>query len=506
MIPVSSGAVRRFRDMLTTRLGLQFADERLHELADLLQARAGSGSVDAYLDALSDAPIDDRELSTLAGTLTVSETYFFRNMDQFRALEEMVLPDVAARAADRPLRVLSAGSASGEEAYSIAIVVDRARASRALPRVEIAGIDISPRVLERARRAHYSEWALRGTPDEIRRAYFQKRGRDYVLSPATAEAVRFEQRNLLDESPDLWRPAWFDVIFFRNTFMYFAPDAAQAVIDRATRALVPGGYLFVGHAETLRGLSDDFELVHTHNTFYYRRRTDRTARALPPGEALDTRPKALPLEDTAWFDTIGDASARIRHVVDAALAQVGTPQRDGPPAADPAPGDLAPRRLAATLALLGEERFDEALALLERSPQADADALLVRAVLLTNLGRFEEAARACDAVLRVHPLSAGAHYLLALQARHHGDLRRARQHDEAAIYLDRSFAMPHLHLGLIARHAGDAAGARDHLAAAERLLHREDPGRLLLFSGGFTREALLRLCQAELKQTARGAA
>jgi chemotaxis protein methyltransferase CheR len=151
--------------------------------------------------------------------------------------------------------------------------------------------------------------------------------------------------------------------------------------------------------------------------------------------------------------------------------------------------------------LLEAERFGEALDAVGRLPPeaaADAEVLLLRATLLTHNGQFHEAERSCQELLRVDEFNAGAHYLLALCREGLGDAEGARHHDQLAAYVDRGFAMPRLHLGLLARRSGDLREAGRELAEALDLLRREDGSRLLLFGGGFTREALLALCRAEL--------
>src|SRR5205085_5667452 len=120
-----------------------------------------------------------------------------------------------------------------------------------------------------ARRARYSSWALRETPMDVRGRWFCDDGRDVVLERSVREAVAFESANLASDDPALWQPATYDVIFCRNVLMYFAPEQMSAVIERIAQSLVPGGFLFLGHAETLRGVSDRFHLCNTHDCFYY---------------------------------------------------------------------------------------------------------------------------------------------------------------------------------------------------------------------------------------------
>ena len=129
-------------------------------------------------------------------------------------------------------------------------------------------------VLQKAEKARYSAWALRETPPPIKEKWFRRDGRELALDEQLRRTVHFKQANLASDDPALWQPAVYDVIFCRNVLMYFAPDQMRAAIARIAASLAPGGYLFLGHAETLRGVSDDFELHHAHDAFYYRRKDE----------------------------------------------------------------------------------------------------------------------------------------------------------------------------------------------------------------------------------------
>jgi chemotaxis protein methyltransferase CheR len=178
-----------------------------------------------------------------------------------------------------------------------------------------------------------------------------------------------------------------------------------------------------------------------------------------------------------------------------------TPSRASQPPA-PAPLDLKP-----AVELLRRERFTEAMDLMHALPTSsedDPDAQLLRAVLLTNSNKLREAEQVCARILAADELNAGAHYLMALCREHAGDRGGARDHDQTATYLDAGFALPHLHLGLLARRAGDMDRARAELGRALELLAREDASRILLFGGGFSREALVALCRSELQASGGG--
>jgi chemotaxis protein methyltransferase CheR len=499
--------VERFRDLIARRMGLQFEDTKLDSLADVLRERMEALSCwtfASYEQRLAGSGTD--EMRGLAGRLTVAETYFFRYWNHFRAFTEVVLPArAAAPGSHKRLNVLSAGCASGEEPYSLAIMVREHLPSAASLELNIHAVDINPAVLERATRGRYSNWSLRETPKELSARHFRAEGRDFQLSDVVRSMVVFEERNLVEDADAFWREGRFDVVFFRNVMMYFNPEVVAATVSRISRALSPGGYLFLGHAETLRGVSSDFHLRHTHETFYYQRREGapvrlpEIARATAPRAApSDKLAAALDLADTSWISAIQQASDRIEHLTREPPSKPprgrssSTASNNGRPRAD----------LGPAFELLRQERFAEAMDALPAGVEdstVDLDAQLLRAVLLMNRGLLAEAESMCDHILGSDELNAGAHYLMALCREHAGDRDAAVEHDRAAAYLDTGFAMPHLHLGLLVRRAGDVERARSELGRAILLLTHEEPSRILLFGGGFSREALVALCRSELQ-------
>jgi chemotaxis protein methyltransferase CheR len=512
-----STEAQRFRGWIAQKLGLNFDDTKLEFLADVLERRADKKGLEPrpYLDRLESTDTD-AELQALAPDLTVPETYFFRHIDQFHAFADVALPQAQiARGSIRKLKILSAGCASGEEPYSLAMLL-RERGADCGWNVEIHAMDINAPMLAKASRGIYSAWALRETPAETKRRWFKNAGREFELDERIRAAVTFHEVNLAQDRAALWAPETYDMIFCRNVSMYFAAEAAQALVARITHSLAPGGHLFLGHAETLRGLSDEYHLCHTHGTFYYQRksvpsrevgRKYETQRELVPPQGSSAQAVAAPAPAAAasamaepwtktWLDTVQHASDRIRALTErptAASALQGGLGRGS--AAD------VGAQLQLALELLKQERFADALELLGRLPataEQDPDVLLLRAALLTHSGDLSAAEQASARLLERDELNTGAHYLIALCRESAGDRQGAVEHDQAAIYLDGAFAMPRLHLGLMARRAGERETARRELSQALTLLKREGASRLLLFGGGFGREALIALCRAEL--------
>jgi chemotaxis protein methyltransferase CheR len=489
-----AGDIEGFRALVTRKLGLFFDDGKTDFLADVLRARMERTSCSHFAEyerRVAGMSCQDAEVRTLAEALTIGETYFFRYTEHFQALAQVALPSsIQSREEEgqRALRILSAGCSSGEEAYSVAILLHQAFPQLKEWSVSILGVDVNPAAIEKATAARYTKWSLRETPEEYAAEYFEAAGRQLRLREPIRRAVRFEQRNLADEDSLFWQAGAFDIVLCRNVTIYFPLNVTRRVVGRIARSLRPGGFLFLGHAETLRGISTDFHLHHAHNTFYYQRRE-----AVDPAADLLTTMKCV--ARTARADSHAPASESWSGSAAELLpAAVQLPN---------APGNGAAASAAApALELLRRERFVEAKEFLRGLPPDSAsnpDAQILLAVLHTNSGEIVEAEKIARQVLAADELNTGAHYLIALCREQAGDRDGAVRHNQAATYLDRLFAMPHLHLGLIAKRAGDRDTARRELGTALPLFDREDPARILLFGGGFTREALVEFCRAELR-------
>ena len=490
----------RFRAALTSRLGLQFDDARIGWLADVLRTRVEvhREPTDVYLAKL-ESGASRSEVGALAQDLTVAETYFFRDPDQFRALREDVCPELRARTEPRQLRLLCAGCASGEEAYSLAMTLLELM-PQAGWHLSIRAVDLNPAAIDMARTARYGAWSLRETPADQQQRWFHADGRDYVLDDAIRACVTFEERNLCENDPELWLADTYDVVFCRNVLRYFSSTAARAAVARIARSLAPGGYLFLGHTETLRGLSHGFHLRHTQGAFYYQRKDEAEAAryvdavaATQSKTGISSPALAAALEAAdSWVEAVGQAAQRIH----ALTASGATPTQRM------AIGQSSALPRGRAFNMVREERYAEALGQVRAwhdRDARDAEDLLLHAVLLVQSGHIAQAEEMSRRLLALDDLNPGAHYVLALCREGASDPLGAAQHDEAAAYLDPDFAMPRLHLALLARRAGDRDTQRRERAQALALLNREDPSRLLLFGGGFGRDALMAWCRAELR-------
>ncbi|MDC0708975.1 protein-glutamate O-methyltransferase CheR [Stigmatella sp. ncwal1] len=211
------------------------------------------------------------ELEAAVEALTTHETYFFREMAQLNAFTDELLPLLQQRnASTRRLRIWSAGCSTGEEAYTIAMLLRDSRRFDGWD-VEVYGTDISRRVLTTARRAEYGPSSLRTTPPEMVSRFFEPLAGNKVRVRDEVRAwVSFGHLNLLDEESYQLVPR-MDVIFCRNVMIYFDLPARRRLLRIFNERLVPGGYLMLGHSENLLNLGADFELVHLRGDLAYRR-------------------------------------------------------------------------------------------------------------------------------------------------------------------------------------------------------------------------------------------
>lgn len=265
----------RIRDVVYQVAGIYHSEDRLHFLAERCQRRMKAlkvGSLAEYFDLLTVRPQRDAELRSLLDEITVGETSFFRYPLQLEALRRVVLPAVVqakARLGFTRLRIWSAGCSSGEEPHTLAMIV--AQESAQLLKgwsVEILATDLSERALSQARTGIYSEYALRNVPVACRQQYLRPYGGQFQVVDSIREAIVFTRLNLLDDSKMLFMKG-MDVILCCNVMIYFDGAAKRRVLQHFHSNLLPNGYLFLGHSESLFGINSDFRLVHFPGTTAY---------------------------------------------------------------------------------------------------------------------------------------------------------------------------------------------------------------------------------------------
>src|SRR5438132_1083260 len=264
---------RLLRDTIYRRTGLWFADSSKYLLQKRLSPRARELNFDSfqkYFYFLQYDPRSEQEFDTIYDLVTTNETYFFREPQQLAAFIEEIVPDILARKTVKKVRIWSAGCSSGEEPYSIAILLSEA-GFYDKGTFEIFASDINQQVLAKARKGHYRENAFRSTDPSLREKYFAREGDgSWRISDEIRNRVSFGRLNLYDE-PRVSLLGHVDIIFCRNVIIYFDDASKRVVVGSFYNRLVEGGYLLLGHSESLISLSTQFRLRHLKNDMVYQK-------------------------------------------------------------------------------------------------------------------------------------------------------------------------------------------------------------------------------------------
>ncbi|MBY0313447.1 MAG: protein-glutamate O-methyltransferase CheR [Phycisphaerales bacterium] len=271
---MSSAQFQKLAKIIYDRAGIHFPESKKYVLESRLGRRLQEleiDSYDQYVSLISMGPYQDDEFQEMFNKITINETSFFRNEPQLEVFEKVTLPELLeSRKSTKRLRLWSAACSSGEEPYTLAMIVHRTLGIRLMDwHVEIVGTDISELVLEIAQSGKYTDYALRTTPALVKQRYFKRENAFWVLDPSIQSMVSFQKHNLKDRL-GAKRFGQFDVIFCRNVLIYFDDAMKTQVIGTFGQQLREDGTLYIGHSETLRGLDVPFEQLPIPQGFCYR--------------------------------------------------------------------------------------------------------------------------------------------------------------------------------------------------------------------------------------------
>ncbi len=444
----------RFGDLIERTTGISF-DRRKREILRLhLKERAkASGCVDftEYYSLLHSAP-GEEEIRRLSNKIVVHQTEFFRNRPQFEALEQIVLPDLlsAADTSGRTLKIWSAGCSSGEEPYSIAMVVARTLGHQ-LPywNVEILGTDISEPILKRAQSARYTSKAAKSVPEPYKSLYLKELADgSYEVVSDIRDLVRFKVHNLVHDEPPSELLPGAQLVFCRNVTIYFSEKSLVRAIKNMESALLPGGYLFLGHSESLLGIEHSFELLDLAATFAYRKPRPKVS-AIPVGYAARDEKRAVP------------GSTRLPPA-----PPIDRPSPVRPPAPDGA-------HIKETVA--------SAQGFLEK-------------------GDPESARRLVEDELRRHPTDAALHFLHGSALHVLGDDEAACRAFGKAIYCDTRFSLAYFYRAVVQEESGNLEAASRDYSAAMRFLESDPPGKWDPYLEAMNHVQLVDVCRQKLER------
>ncbi|MET0402033.1 MAG: CheR family methyltransferase [Cystobacter sp.] len=470
---------------------------------DRAMARAGlSEDFATYLTRLE---ADPAVLDDVLVELTVGETYFFRNPEHFAFLRDEVLPDLRQhRGEGHVVRGWSAGCSSGEEPYSLAVLLMKEGHGR---HMQVLGTDVSRAALARCEEASYGDWSLRGPWTDHMKPYLRAEGRRYLLSPEVRSHVRFEYLNLAEDSwPSTPQGVWgMDIIFCRNVLIYFTRPTIEAVARRLYDSLSDGGFLITGPSDPpLNGLAP-FETIVTEWGIVYHR--------------LDaTRPSRLRTFRHAPLQVVPPSS----ELLHAFTPEPHTPPAYTPPAEPPplrpAPAPYPPPPPPPPLPPLAPEPepepavdgLREAKQALARGDWREAARLAgglrdnpeAAGVEIRALANFDAlaAVRACAETSERHPLAVEPRYLESLVLLGMGRLRESERAARQALYLEPGLAVAHLMLGHILRRQDDLDGARRAFTTAASLCAALPAQEPVPLADGERADRLMRVANEELQR------
>lgn len=482
-LPPTEAELEQFSEFVSRHCGLHFDRRNRKTLERGIKGRmsvVAATSVAAYFSYLERFQESRQELKKLVSLLTIGETSFLRFEPHFAALIEKVIPElIKQQESTRRLRIWSAGCSTGEEVYSLALTLLRKFPQLAGWDITILGTDISHKSLVTAREGVYRERALRNVDPEVLAEWFVKTGTGWAVSDRLRLPTRFSFLNLQSETYPNPKNGTTecDLIFCRNVMIYFRPETVRAVVGRLRRALRPGGYLFLGHAETLGGGFLDFVRCQHQGGIYYR------------AGAVDTVAETAQTNQPFQDENIKQTSFNL----------FKKPDVNGQLAVD---NPVKEEKISSIIFTnkVNNKTSSQEVDRVKAAQKVSPGGLLEQGFLLADQGRLDEAFSLCQQVLHEDDLAPRGYLLRGLIRDQQGLSQAAAEDFQRTILLDIKSIMAHYHLAHVYRRLGRKAESLRSLQAVVRLLTKMEGNETIPDARDWTVSGLLERCGAELKQ------
>lgn len=478
--------IAKFRDFLADTMGLYYPLAAVKEFEKKLQVIAkafGFSEVPQCLEWLMRGTLTIEQIAVLAHHLTIGETYFFRDKNAFALLEQTILPRLLqAHKNDRKLRIWSAACCSGEEPYSIAMLLQRLIPKINEWNISILGTDINQEFLEKGQSGIYKHWSFRATAPEIQARYFRKsKDNSYSLIPEIKKMVRFSYLNLVEDSyPDPSRDiSEMDLIICSNVLIYFSPKQINKTINHLSRSLHEEGWLLVSPIESPYVKEKSLKLVDMGGYAVFQKVEESDLQEykedIPPGmlksHAKDptglSHEKSLLTIELPSFLKLSEPTLKFYFGDDV------TPEKT-----------IAPKNHeAASPKVATSPIFLE--------PQHPSKTIVEQVQSLANAGKLLEARSCCEKALQQDKLDPLLHYLLATILQFANDDAGAIQALKKALFLDDKFIIAHFTLGVLMLKEHHGTEAQRHLRNARKLLEKYKPNEIVPGSEDMTVATLL---------------
>ena len=499
---ISDTLLPQLSEFVSIHMGLYFPRERRRDLERGICSAAGEfgfKDTESCIQWLLSSPLTKNQVEILASYLTVGETYFFRDKKSFEILKGNILPELIRSRAhtEKRLRIWSAGCATGEEAYSIAISLDKILPDLKDWNITVLATDINPRFLQKASDGVYNDWSFRDTLPCIKLKYFKKtKENNYALLPHIKKLVTFSYLNLVDDVyPSLLNNTnAMDVIFCRNVLMYFSQDCQRKVIQNLYRCLVDDGWLIVSPSETSHVLFSQFAMVNFPGATFYKKDSkkpqtieDFVSKEIPSSPASEmTVPFKTPFE---YFREPEMESSFLQEFQEPFPLETEEQKTE----------KTQPISYTEALALYEQGRYSEAAEKIAKSlslNQNDAKAMLLLARVCANQGKLAEALEWCEKAIFADKLNPCSHYLLATILQERGRIEEAAVSLKRALYLNQNFTLAYFALGNLTQKQGRFKESEKHFENALSLLSMYRQEDILPESEGMTAGRLKEVIQS----------
>lgn len=479
---LSEQALQVFSNFLASKMGLYYSPDRYHDLQRSLRhicSELNHKNLEHCLDVILSSGFDGTVAKAIIKHLTISETYFFRDTALFETLSKSILPNLIAQRQGiaKYLRIISLACSTGEEPYSIAILINNLLPDISDWQVYIHAYDINPLFLQKAKEGIYSEWSFRGVPEAIKNSFFSKSSNGtYHLASKIRQMVTFSELNLADDlqrGKVLTSTTNADIIFCRNVLIYLTAEVKLKLADDLHKALSPEGILIVSPSEASADVFSKFKSVIENSTVYYKKSDPAgtvcnlfteipTYITLP--ESTHESPQELLIEDTSEITLPEDLYN---------LAHEAYQKHDY------------------------EQAFKHLTTYLKDHPK-DSTAQLLLARIHASRGNLTEAEAICSEVLKHDKLNVHCLYLYGLIKQEQSLYQDAIDAMKKIIFLEPNFVLAHYNLACLCKLIGKVKEAQKHFANTLELVKSQPEDTQIPLSDGLTYKDLKGLIRHEI--------
>jgi len=459
---VSINLLKEVGNFIEENFGLHFPEERFKDLTRALSGAAKEKGIEIekYITKLLLGHFTEEDIKALVACLTIGETYFFRDRNLFKMLRERILPPILIkkRYSNKTLKIWSAGCSSGEEAYSIAILLKELIPDYEAWNIDIVATDINETFLNKAKNGIYSEWSFRGNDLDFKNRYFLK-GQDnsYEINRSIAKLVKFYNLNLADKDYIInnQRLQNFDIIFCRNVLIYFSLNQGREIINRFYNTLTDGGWLIVAPTESLFLNHTSFVPMNFDDVFLYEKSSKKNS--------IANKNKFAVRENVFIHD---DKKKSLITEVKGQFEENNSPTTE--------------------LEVLDTNSIEESV----KEQILEGEYLEKIAWSLANDGKLEEAIKLCKRAILMDKINPTYYHLVAKIYQEQGNINEAISYLKKAIFLEPQFIIAYFELGNLNLREGKSKEALKNFQNAQELLKNLDNEQIIPHSEDITSVAL----------------